>query len=93
MDKDLLNKLAALNKLSLSAEEAAAQAVEFDRALAYLQPLAACDPGDVEPMIWMEDVAPVFRADTRAKSVSREQILALAPKQADSCFAVPRVAD
>lgn len=93
MEQALLEKLAGLNKFNLEQELAADLSRDFDRVLARLEPLRKAELGDTEPLIWAEGVQPVYREDVRAKSVEREEILALAPEQANSCFAVPRVAD
>ena len=93
MDKELLQKLAAFNKFDLSGAEEESIAAEFDRTLSLLEPLKQADLGDTPIMVWADGVAPVYRQDVRAKTVSREEILRQAPEQAENCFAVPRVAD
>ena len=93
MDKELLQKIALFNKFDLSGEETDAIAAEFDRTLAALKPLTQTKTDDVPIMVWADGIAPVYREDERAKTVSREEILRQAPEQAENCFAVPRVAD
>ena len=93
MDKELLQKLALFNKFVLSGAEEEQLLAEFDRSLKRLAPLTRTDLKDVPIMVWADGVAPVYREDRREKTVSREEILRQAPEQAETCFAVPRVAD
>ena len=93
MDKELLQKMALFNKFDLSGAEEEAISAEFDRTLKLLEPLKKAALGDTPIMVWADGVAPVYREDERAKTVSREEILRQAPEQAENCFAVPRVAD
>ncbi|MBR5430126.1 MAG: aspartyl/glutamyl-tRNA amidotransferase subunit C [Firmicutes bacterium] len=93
MDKELLQKLALFNKFELSGAEEERLLAEFDRTLKRLEPLTRTKLDDTPIMVWADGVAPVYREDVRAKTVSREEILRQAPEQAENCFAVPRVAD
>ena len=93
MDKALLDKLAAFNKIDLTADEEQSIMAEFDRIISRLEPLREAVFLDVPIMVHPDSVEPVYREDIIEQSVSRSDILAQAPSARDNCFVVPRVAD
>ena len=93
MDKAEFDKWAAFNKFVLTPEEEAYLRAEFEDLLLALDPLAQADFGDAQPLVYAGDVQPAYREDEAKQEISREDILANAPEQAEHCFTVPRVAD
>lgn len=93
MEKEQFDKLAAFNKFRLDGPAQQRLAAALDASLDFLSPLCAADFGDTPLLVHASGVAPVYRDDRADKQISREQILANAPEQAEHCFAVPRVAD
>ena len=93
MDKKEFDKLASFNKFSLEEAEAARILTRMEESLSRLEPLAQAELGDAPIMVHAQGIVPVYREDVAQQSISREEILAGAPEQAEHCFAVPRVAD
>ncbi len=93
MDRKEFDKLALFNKFALDEAEAGPIYSRMEQTLAALEPLAQADLGDAPAMVHAQGIRPVYREDAAAQTVSREEVLANAPEQAEHCFAVPRVAD
>jgi len=93
MDKKEFDKLAAINKFALGEEEAERIFARLERSIEALAPLAQAELGDTPIMVYAKGIVPVYREDKVSQSISREEILAGAPEQAEHCFSVPRVAD
>ncbi|MCL1851905.1 MAG: Asp-tRNA(Asn)/Glu-tRNA(Gln) amidotransferase subunit GatC [Peptococcaceae bacterium] len=91
MNDETLNTLANLNKLRLSPEENLALCEDFTLLLSALEPLANAETSQVEPMIQINSLGTVMRADTVVPMVHRDEILANAPEQDQGCFVAPKV--
>lgn len=93
IDEDKVREVAALARLSLSADEVAAMTTQLSRVLEYVAVLEELDTTDVEPMIHAVDVANVFRSDEVQTSISRDQALKNAPATDGRYFLVPDILD
>ncbi|HET8646067.1 MAG TPA: Asp-tRNA(Asn)/Glu-tRNA(Gln) amidotransferase subunit GatC [Vicinamibacteria bacterium] len=87
---DVVDHVARLAHLSLTAEEREAFARQLDQVLAYAESLQALDTSGVEPMSHA-GAAGALREDEPRPSLDRAGVLEAAPDAADGLFRVPRV--
>ena len=85
-----MDKVAALSRLTLSAEEKAAMKQELSAIVAFADQFQAIDTTGTEPTAHVLPVQNVFREDTVRPSLEREFLLANAPQQADGYILAPR---
>lgn len=84
--------LAQLSSLQLQDDEIEALRQDIGNILAYVEQLGELDTAGVEPTYQVTGLENVWREDTVIDdNVSREQLLALAPEQADHQVKVPKV--
>jgi aspartyl/glutamyl-tRNA(Asn/Gln) amidotransferase C subunit len=92
IDENAVTALAGLAYLELSAEEKQAFPGQLTRLMQSVEKLSAPGTDGVQPMVYVYDTANAVREDTVQESAARrEELLALAPANADSCFLVPRI--
>ena len=82
--------VAALAKLSFSAEEKARLAGELNRILEYMEQLRTLDTGSVEPLAQVIGREAVLREDVPRPCLAREEVLANAPVRQGDFFGVPK---
>ena len=89
---DTVHAIAALARLDIHAEEAAALAVQFARILAQFEALAAVDVEGVEPMLGGHGsrAATLEREDAPRPSAPVEELLANAPAREGDFYRVPK---
>jgi len=85
--------VAALARLRFSDDEKRRLTVQLNAILRYMEQLNRLDTSAVEPLAQVVDGANVFRDDTPAPGVSREEALKNAPAKTDAFFKVPKVVD
>lgn len=84
--------LAQLSSLQLSGDEVTALQQDIGNILSYVELLGELDTAGVEPTYQVTDLENVWREDeVLDDKISREQLLALAPEQADHQVKVPKV--
>lgn len=84
--------LAQLSSLQLSGDEVTALQQDIGNILSYVEQLGELDTAGVEPTYQVTDLENVWREDeVLDDKISREQLLALAPEQADHQVKVPKV--
>ena len=89
---DDVRHLAALSNLQLSDDEVTALQLALGNILTYIEQLGSLDTSHVEPTYQVTGLENVWRDDTvRESTVTREDLLALAPEQADQSVKVPKV--
>ena len=93
MEKSQFDFLARFNKFILNKEEEHQLQQALDKELELLVPLGQLDTSGVEPMVFSVPMRQMFREDKAEKTISREQILAIAPEVSEGSYLVPRVAD
>ncbi|MDF2844340.1 MAG: glutamyl-tRNA(Gln) amidotransferase, subunit [Herbinix sp.] len=91
--EETVDYVAALAKLSVSAEEKQNVASELDRILDYIETMNGLDTEGIEPMSHVLPVKNVFREDVVTNTDNRVELLKNAPKQKDGCFAVPKTVE
>lgn len=84
--------LAQLSSLHLSDSELDGLQADLSNILQYVEQLGELDTAGIEPTYQVTDLENVWRADqVPDSSVSREQLLALAPETANNQVKVPKV--
>jgi aspartyl-tRNA(Asn)/glutamyl-tRNA(Gln) amidotransferase subunit C len=93
VSRDDVVHLAVLSRLQLTDEEIDGLQADITKILGYVDLLNELDTTDVEPTYQVGvDLKNVWRGDEVVdSSVSREQLLALAPATADNQIKVPKV--
>ena len=89
----LVQRLARLAKLNLTAHEETALTREMDEIIRFADRIRAIDTSDV-PMT--HHIAPLqngFREDQACAGLPREIVLGIAPVQREGCIAVPRTVE
>lgn len=87
---DMIEYVAALEKLSLTGEEKERLVESFGHILDYIRIMDELDTEGVEPMSHVLPMKNVFRKDIVRGMDDREQLLSNAPFQKDGSFMVPR---
>jgi aspartyl-tRNA(Asn)/glutamyl-tRNA(Gln) amidotransferase subunit C len=93
MTPAVLDHLAWLARLELTAEEKERLARDLDEFLAYFRILEAVATEGVAPFTPAPDQAPDLRADSPEPGATREEALGSAPERAGEFFAVPTVVE
>lgn len=92
ISRDDVQRLAQLSSLQLADDEADRLQVDIQNILKYIEQLSLLDTAGVEPTYQVSGLQNVWRDDSVIDyGVTREQLLALAPQQADSHVKVPQV--
>ena len=85
-----VRRMAALARLSLTAEEEIAMGAEMDAMVRFVRALQAVDTRDVSATAHVTAEENVLRADEVQSSVDRDEMLRNAPACADGCILVPQ---
>ena len=93
IDREELEHVAALARLTLSDAEADSLAVELDSILGYVETLKQLDISDVEPTSHPTPLPTPLRDDVPEPGIDPHQAVANAPETAEFSFVVPRVID
>ena len=91
MERDEVQKVARLARLSLTDEEIDEFGRQLTQILGYVETLNEVDVENTEPMPHAVDERNVFRNDECSKSLSRDAALSNAPKSDGSYFLVPQI--
>ena len=83
--------MAELSDIFLSEEEINQLGKDLEKIVEYISELAELDTSGVEPTYQVTDLANVWREDKAGETLSRKQLLALAPVVRDNAVEVPRV--
>jgi aspartyl-tRNA(Asn)/glutamyl-tRNA(Gln) amidotransferase subunit C len=85
--------VAHLARIALSPEEEKKLAAQLGGILGYIEKLKELDVNSVEPTAHAVPMVNVTRADEIIKSLSHEDALRNAPKQANGLFIVPKIVE
>ncbi len=89
---DEVRRLAHLSSLQLSDDETDALRVDLENIVSYIEQLGQLDTTDIEPTYQVTGLQNVFRTDdVTDDSVTREQLLELAPETVGTVIKVPKV--
>lgn len=86
-----IEKVARLARIKLSEEEKVIFGNQLEQVLNYMEQLNQLDTKAVEPTSHAIPIFNIFREDEVRPSVSREEVLGIAPSQEDGHFRVPRI--
>lgn len=89
--REEVERVAALARLSLSAEEAQRIVAELDTILGYVETLEGLATEGIEPTSHVLPVATPMREDRAAEPLDPQLAVANAPERSGSAFVVPRV--
>ena len=89
---DDVRHLAQLSNLQISDDEVDTLRGDLENILGYIEQLSELDTTGVAPTYQVTGLENVWRDDeVQISSVTREQLLSLAPEQADNSVKVPKV--
>lgn len=88
---DTVKHIAALSRLHIEDARLPVFRRELQDILQYVDKLGRLDVSHVSPMTHVLKMGNVFRDDLPAPSLSREEVLSLAPESHDGHYKVPRV--
>jgi aspartyl-tRNA(Asn)/glutamyl-tRNA(Gln) amidotransferase subunit C len=92
ISQDDVRHLAQLSSLQLNDDEVNSLQQDIAGILTYVQQLGELNTADVQPTYQVTDLENVWREDEVAEdTVTREQLLALAPEFANNQVKVPKV--
>ena len=86
-----VHRIAHLARLELTEAELDRLGDDLNKILAYVEKLGELDTTGVPTLEHAAEVGDTLRDDTPRPSLPREKGLAVAPKTADGCFAVPKI--
>lgn len=93
IDNALILKLEHLARLELSADERADIITDLNDILAMVEKLQELDTAGVEPLVYVNEVANVWREDDIKGQIPTAEALRNAPDHDDTYFKVPKVID
>ena len=93
INREEVERVAALARLRLSDREADQMAAELDAILGFAESLQELDTSGIEPTSQPIPLSTPRRDDTPAAVLDTELIAANAPQFSDSAFLVPKVID
>ncbi|MFH1858411.1 MAG: Asp-tRNA(Asn)/Glu-tRNA(Gln) amidotransferase subunit GatC [Candidatus Omnitrophota bacterium] len=91
IDQKTVTYVAVLARIRLDEEESRTFAAQLSKILSYFQALQKINTDAVEPTSHVIPLHNVFREDARRKSLSQEEVLAMAPKRQGAFIKVLRV--
>lgn len=91
ISRDDVQKLAQLSSLQLTDSEVDSLQAEIAGILGYIDQLAELDTTGVEPTYQVTGLESVMRDDEVSHDISRDALLALAPKSRNNQIEVPKV--
>ncbi|WP_353134943.1 Asp-tRNA(Asn)/Glu-tRNA(Gln) amidotransferase subunit GatC [Pseudopedobacter sp.] len=91
IDKETVEKIAHLGRLSLTEEEKEKSIVELSEILSFMEKLNEVDVTGVAPLIHLNDEVNVLREDVEKQELTREEALKNAPLKNEAYFKVSKV--
>lgn len=93
LDDKMIDYVAVLAKLELSADEVVQAGADMTQMLDYIDKLKELDTEGIEPMTHIFPSQNVFRKDVVSNGNERDALLANAPKQSGGQFQVPKTVE
>lgn len=91
LSREDVRRVAALARLSLSAEEEERLVTQLGQILQYVEKLNQLDTSSVEPLSHAVDIVNAFRDDTVTCRPNPDGLLANAPAREKNFFKVPKI--
>ena len=86
-----VRKVAMLARLQLPDDELERMTRQLGQIVEYVDQLSELATDDVSPLAHAGELVNVFAADESRPGLSRDEVLAAAPKRDDECYRVPAV--
>ena len=93
VDKDTINRVAALAKLRFSEDEKEQVREELSKIITFCEKLNELDTEGVEPLIFLSEEINIFREDEPVLEITKEEALKNAPQKDSDYFKVPKFLD
>lgn len=93
IDKQTVLKVANLNRLAVSDEQAEILAPELGKIMGFVEQLAEVDTDGVEPLANVVDIPLRLRKDEVTDGDCQDKVLANAPESMQGFFVVPKVVE
>lgn len=90
IDKDTIDRVAALAKLKFSPEEKVQVQEELSKIVTFCEKLNELDTEGVEPLIFLGEEINIFRDDEPHTEITKEEALKNAPQKDSDYFKVPK---
>lgn len=90
-NKDVIQKIANLARLQLSAEEANAFSEQLSKIIDHFDEISAIDTKGIEPLITPSEIEYTLREDAVKQNFHAEEMVANAPDKQGNLFKVPPV--
>ena len=91
IDKETVDKIAHLGRLTLTEAEKEKSIVELSEILSFMEKLNEVDVSGVAPLIHLNEEVNVLREDVERQELSREEALRNAPDKTEEYFKVAKV--
>ncbi|MGD0946321.1 MAG: Asp-tRNA(Asn)/Glu-tRNA(Gln) amidotransferase subunit GatC [Candidatus Binatia bacterium] len=91
LDREVVQRIAALARLELSQEDEAAFTQQLGHILQYFEKLAELDTQAVEPTAHVVQIAEAYRDDVVTNLPATEELRANAPARDGDFFKVPKI--
>ena len=91
VDKNTVQKLARLSKLSFTPEEEEEMVNGLNEMIAFVDKLKELNTENVEPLVFMTDSKSVLREDEVKETISQAEALSNAPAKDMYYFRVPKM--
>lgn len=91
IDKESLEKVAHLARLTINPEEEASLLSSMDSVLSWMEQLNEVNTDGVEPLTHIMDETNIWREDKSINTLSRSEALANAPSKNNTYIMVPKV--
>ncbi len=91
VNNELIDKLAALAKLTYEGEERESIKSDLQRIMNFVDKLESVDTAGVEPLVYLTDEVQTLRADDVKRTIEKKEALERAPQKDSDYFKVPKV--
>ncbi len=91
ISKQDVSYVASLARLDLNDDELESFTVQLSAVLVHAKDLSSIDLSDLPPTSHPLALKNVFRLDTARESISREEVLSVAPQRTETGFLVPPI--
>jgi len=91
VNKQLVDKIATLSKLSFDEESKEAIRQDLERMIGFVDKLNEVNTDGIEPLIYIGDEVNVLREDVVKQTITKEQALSNAPTKDSDYIKVPKV--
>ena len=91
IDQKIIQHIAKLARLHVTAEEAKVYGDQLTKVLSHFQNISSIDTSGIEPLVTPSEIEIYLRQDVVKKENTAEEMVANAPEKAGNLFKVPPV--